>query len=75
MDGSRAHRQLNRIFPLPEVHLLPKDRPPAAKKTPEVAQCTAVKGVLINPTVFEVGDAMARHELPSGGVQRDQIEV
>lgn len=34
-----------------------------------------VEGVFIGTTVPEVGDAVARHELPGGGVERDQVEV
>lgn len=66
---------LSGIAALPEVHLLPHHCAPHAEEAPQVAQGPAVEGVLVNAAVFEVGDAMAGHELPGGGVQRHQVKV
>lgn len=66
---------LGRIAALPEVHLLPRHRAPHAEEAPQVAQGPAVEGILVDAAVFEVGDAVARHELPRGGVQRHQVKM
>lgn len=64
---------LNLIAALLEVHMLPHHCAPDAEETPKVLECPAVKGVLICTAVFEVGDAVARHELPRGCVERNQV--
>lgn len=64
------------LFPdLPEVQLLPHHCAPHAKETPQIVEGAPVEGVLVGPAVFEVGDAVAGHKLPGGGVERHQIEV
>lgn len=57
------------------VHLLPHHRPTDAKEIPEVAEDSAVKGVLLVATVLQVGDPVTRHELPGGAVSGHQVEV
>lgn len=74
-SGDACHVFLDLVAALPEVHLLPHHCAPHAEKTPKVVECTAVEGVFIGSTVFEVRDAVARHELPGGGVERNQVEV
>lgn len=66
---------LDLVAALSEVHLFPHHWAPHAEETPEVVEGAAVKRVLIGAAVFEVGDAVARHELPGGGVERNQVEV
>lgn len=66
---------LSGIAALPEVRLLPHHRAPHAEEAPQVAQGPAVEGILVNAAVFEVGDAVAWHELPGGGIQRHQVKV
>lgn len=66
---------LNLVAALPEVHLLPHHRAPHTEETPQVVEGPAVKGVFISTAVFEVRDAVARHELPRGRVERYQVEV
>lgn len=61
---------LSGIAALPEVHLLPHHRAPHAEEAPQVAQGSAVERILVYAAVFEVGDAVAGHELPGSGVQR-----
>lgn len=61
---------LNLVTALPEVHLLPHHCAPNAEEAPKVVEGPAVEGVFICATVFEVGDAVPRHELPRGGVER-----
>lgn len=57
------------------VHLLPHHRPADAEEIPEVADDSAVKGVLLVSAVLQVGDPVAGHELPGGAVDGDQVEV
>lgn len=66
---------LSRVTALPEVRLLPCHWAPGAEEAPQVTQCTPVERVLVSATVFEVRDAVTRHELPRRGVYRDQIKV
>lgn len=66
---------LHRVVALPEVDLLPHHCAPDAEETPQVVKSATVKRVLVCTAVFEVGDAVARHELPGGGVERHQVEV
>lgn len=63
------------VAALPEVHLFPHHCAPHAEETPKVVEGAAVEGVFISAAVLEVGDAVARHELPGGGVERNQVEV
>ncbi|KAA8584671.1 hypothetical protein FQN60_008456, partial [Etheostoma spectabile] len=63
------------VAALPEVHLFPHHCAPHAEETPKVVEGAAVKGIFISAAVFEVGDAVAGHELPGGGVERHQVEV
>ena len=66
---------LHLVAALPEVHLLPHHGPPHAVETPQIVEGSAVEGVLVGAAVLQVGDAVARHELPGGGVERHQVEV
>lgn len=70
-----CHVFLDLVAAFPEVYLLPHDCAPHAEETPKVVEGAAVEGVFISAAVFEVGDAVARHELPSGGVEGDQVQV
>ncbi len=66
---------LDLVTALPEVHLFPDHCAPCAEETPQVMEGAAVEGVFICAAVLEVGDPMARHELPGGSVERNQVEV
>ena len=66
---------LHLVAALPEVHLLPHHRVPHAEEAPQVVEGAAVEGVLVGAAVLQVGDAVAGHELPGGGVERHQVEV
>lgn len=72
---SSLHVFLDLVAALPEVHLLPHHCAPHAEETPQVVEGAAVEGVFVSAAVLEVGDAVARHELPGGGVERNQVEV
>lgn len=71
----RRGAALNLVAALPEIHLLPHHCAPHTEEPPQVVGGAPVEGVFIGTTVPEVGDAVARHELPGGGVERDQVEV
>lgn len=73
--GSCFSVTLNGVAALPEVHLFPDHCAPHAEEPPQVVEGATVEGVLVGAAVLEVGDAVARHELPGGGVERDQVEV
>lgn len=66
---------LDLVAALPEVHLLPHHCAPHAEETPKIVEGAAVKRVFIGAAVFEIRDAVAWHELPGGGVERNQVEV
>lgn len=66
---------LDLVAALPEVHLLPHHCAPHTKETPKIVEGAAVKRVFICTAVFEVRDAVAWHELPGGGIERNQVEV
>ena len=57
------------------VHLLPHHRPTNAEEIPKVAEDSSVKRVLLIPTVLQVGDPVAGHELPGGAVDGHQVKV
>ncbi|TNN61802.1 hypothetical protein EYF80_028024 [Liparis tanakae] len=59
----------------PVVDLLPDHGAPHAEEAPQVADAAAVEGVLVGAAVLQVGDAVAGHELPGGGVQGHQVQV
>lgn len=71
----RETHVLNLVAALPEIHLLPHHCAPHTEETPQVVKGSPVKGVFISTAVFEVGDAVAWHELPRGSVKRNQVEV
>lgn len=74
-SGSLSSTFLDLVTALPEVHLLPHHRVPHAEEAPKVVESATVKGVLVSPAMFEVGDAMAWHELPGRRVERNQVQV
>lgn len=59
---------------LRRVELLPGHQAAGAEEPPEVEQDPLVEGVL-HLAVFQVGNAMAGHEFPGGGVAGDEVEV
>lgn len=60
---------------VPAVHLLPHHRPADAEEIPQVAEDSAIKGVLLVSTVLQVRDPVTWHELPGGAVDGDKVEV
>lgn len=72
---SACHVFLYLVAALPEVHLLPHHCAPHAEETPKVVEAAAVKWVFIGTAVFEVGDAVARHEFPGSNVEGNQVKV
>lgn len=57
------------------VDLLPHHRPADAEEIPQVAEDAAVEWVLLVVAAPQVRDPVARHELPRGGVDGDQVKV
>ena len=57
------------------VHLLPHHSSAHAEEVPKITENATIKGVLLVTVAFQVGDPVAGHELPGGGVDGDQIEV
>lgn len=58
-SSSPSSTLLDLVTALPEVHLLPHHRAPHTEEAPKVVESATVKGVLVSPAMFEVGDAMA----------------
>lgn len=55
--------------------MLPHHGPADAEEVPQVAADAAVERVALALTVLQVGDPVARHELPGGTVDGHQVEV
>ncbi len=65
----------DRIRGVSVVNLLPHHRPADAEEIPQVAEDSAVKGVLLVSAVLQVRDPVTWHELPGGAVDGGQVDV
>jgi hypothetical protein len=57
------------------IHLLPHYSSAHAEEVPKITENATIKGVLLVTVALQVGDPVAGHELPGGGVHGDKIEV